>query len=196
MQTLLGLIVFAILVALGFAGLQAGGSVPQALIVLLSAAVGFGVWRSQENAKRAQDLEAKLVSDKKTLYKVYLDVLREVVEKSESAANEAATAAILKRLRAFVFGSLLIASDEVVLAHDRFLNASRVSDELVMPAVADVILAMRRDAGGEDTALLPIDVLATFIKAEDIDKMKPLCDQWAKEKAKAWPVSRQPVVKR
>ena len=45
-QTLLGGVVFIVLVGLGLVGLQAGGSVPQAVILLLSAAVGFAVWRS------------------------------------------------------------------------------------------------------------------------------------------------------
>ena len=183
MQTLIGLVVFVILVAFGLFGLQAGGSVPQAIIVLLSAGVGLAVWKAQENAKQTRELESKLGSDKNVLYKLYLDILREVLEKGDS---QDATAPVGK-LRRFAFGALLIAPDEVVLAHDRFLHASRVSDEMVVPAIADVILAMRRDAGQETTRLQPIDVLAAFIKAEDIDRIKLLCDQWTREKAHVWP---------
>lgn len=186
-QTLLGLIVFLALVALGLIGLQAGGSVPQATILLLSAGVGLGVWSWQEKAKQTHDLETKLGSDKKALYKLYLDVLREVVEKG-GKMDARDTEKYVKRLRAFAFSALLIGSDEVVLAHDRFLNAGRVGENMPMAAIADVILAMRRDAGEDTTNLQLIDVLAVFIKAEDVDDFKPACDQWNREKAKAWPV--------
>ncbi len=190
MQTLVGFVVFVILVAFGLYGLQAGGAVPQAMIILLSAGVGLAVWKAQENAKQAQALEGKLASDKQVLYKLYLDVLREVAEKG-SKVDQRTSTAYLRKLRSFVFGSLLIASDEVIWAHDRFLNASRISDQMVLPAVADVILAMRRDTGESTTELQAIDVLATFIKAEDIDKLRPLCEQWAREKEKVWPSRRQ-----
>jgi len=83
-QTLIGLVVFVILVAFGLFGLQAGGSVPQAIIVLLSAGVGLAVWKAQENAKQTRELESKLGSDKNVLYKLYLDILREVLEKGDS----------------------------------------------------------------------------------------------------------------
>ena len=156
-QTLLGFIVFVVLVVAGLVGLQAGGSIPQAVILLLSAAAGLGVWRAQENARRAQDLESKLVTDKTFLYKVYLDVLRELFEKG---TNQQVVAGLMKKLNAFVFGSLLIAADDVVLAHDRFMRASAISEEMVFPAVADVILAMRRDAGKTATNLRPIDLVA------------------------------------
>ncbi len=192
MQTLLGLIVFIVLVVAGLLGLQAGGSVPQAVIILLSAGVGLGVWRAQENAKQTQELEAKLGTDKKVLYKLYLDIVRDVIEKEGKADAKV----YVPKLRRWVFASLLNASDEVVLAHDRFLNASRVGDEVVVAAIADVILAMRRDLGEEPTNLKLIDIPATFIKAEDIDKMRPLSDKWEREKATAWPLTRAPSGKR
>jgi hypothetical protein len=185
-QTLLGVVVFIVLVGLGLVGLQAGGSVPQAVILLLSAAVGFAVWRSQENAKHAQDLEAKLVTDKAFLYKVYLDVLREIFDKAGSGTDDRTMAPILKKLNAFVWGSLLIASDEVVLAHDRFMGASKIAPDMVMPAMADLVLAMRRDAGEASTRLRTIDVLATFIKADDIEQFRPHCERWEREKTSAW----------
>jgi hypothetical protein len=186
-QTLLGFIVFVVLVVLGLDGLQAGGSVPQAVIIMLSAAVGLGVWRAQENARHARDLESKLVTDKTFLYKVYLDVLRELFEKG---TDKRVVAGLMKKLNAFVFGSLLIASDDVVLAHDRFMRASTISEEMVLPAVADVILAMRRDAGKTATNLRPIDVLAAFVK--DIETLAPAFDRWAKEGASVWPVAAAP----
>lgn len=194
MQTVLGLVVFLLLVAAGLLGLQAGGSVAQAVIVLLSAGVGLGVWKTQEDAKNARELQTKLGSDRNVLYKLYLDVLREMLE-TPGKLDDRTAAAYVKRLRTFAFSALLIASDEVVMAHDRFVNASRVGDDMAIAAVADVILAMRRDAG-ESTQLQLIDVLATFIKADEIDKMKPICDLWNREKAKAWPLTRQASAKR
>lgn len=195
-QTLIGGAVFIVLVALGLVGLQAGGSVPQAIIFLLSAAVGFAVWKYQESAKRAQELEAKLVTDKTVLYKVYLDVIREIIEKAGGKMDERTLAPILKKLNAFVFGSLLIASDDVVLAHDRFMGASEIADEMVLPAVADVILAMRRDAGEKATQLRTIDVLATFIKRSDVETFRPHCERWEREKTSAWPPPRQTPARR
>jgi hypothetical protein len=186
MQTLIGLATFLILVGLSLLGLQAGGQVPQAVILLLSAGVGLAVWRAQETAKQAQDLEAKLGSDKGVLYKLYVDIIRDIFDKGAKAD----TTAVVKKLMAWSFGSMLIASDEVVLAHDRFMNASRMGEQLVLPAVADVILAMRRDAGDAGSGLQTIDILQTFIKAEDIDTMKALCAKWEAEKAKAWPMTR------
>jgi hypothetical protein len=184
-ETLVGGAVFVVLVVVGLVGLQAGGSVPQAVIIVLSAGVGLGVWTTQENRKRAQELEAKLVTDKAVLYKVYLDVLRDLFGKVGGKADERTLAPILNKLNTFVFGSLLIASDEVVIAHDRFMRASSVAPEMVLPAVADVILAMRKDVGEAATDLRPIDVLATFVR--DIEDLAPAFDRWAKEKARAWP---------
>ncbi|HEV8490405.1 MAG TPA: hypothetical protein VGQ58_11525 [Candidatus Limnocylindrales bacterium] len=191
MQTLVGLMVFVVLVVVGLLGLQAGGQVPQAIIILLSAGVGFAVWRAQENAKQARDLEEKFGSSKRVLYKAYIDIVREVVERGGNVKSDA----YVPRLRRWVFGSLLTASDDVVLAHNRFLNVSRVGENVVIAAIADVILALRRDAGEEATYLKPIDILATFIKSEDIDKMKPIVEQWDREKAKAWPLTREPSKK-
>jgi hypothetical protein len=183
MQTFLGFVLFVGLVAAGLFALQAGGQVPQATIVLLSAGVAAGVWRWQENAKQTQDLEARIGSDKKVLYKLYLDVVRELVQRGAKAD---ATKSVVQ-LQRWAFGSLLIASDEVVLAHDRFMNAGRVSDDMAIAALADVILAMRRDLSDGPTDLQPVDVLATFIKGgDDIDKMRLLCEKWAHERATAW----------
>lgn len=182
MQTLIGFVTFIALLAVGLLGLQAGGQVAQAIIGLLSAGVGFAVWRAQENAKNARELESKLGSDKKVLYKLYLDVLRDVVE-TDGKVNAAAT---VKQLRRWVFASLLIASDEVVLAFNRFLGAARVGENMAVPAIADVILAMRLDAGDADSTLEPIDILQTFIKNEEIDDMRPLCEMLKRERHKAW----------
>lgn len=146
------------------------------------------MWTAQENAKQTQALEAQLGSDKKVLYKLYLDVMREVAERG-SKLN---TVASVNKLRKWAFASLLIASDEVVLAHDRFLNAEKIGDSMSIAAIADVILAMRRDAGENGTNLHLIDVLQTFIKSEDIDKMKPICDQWERDRDKASPLTRAP----
>jgi hypothetical protein len=186
MQTLVGLLVFIALVGLGLWGLQAGGAVPQATIIFLSAAVTVAVWGFQENAKQRAELEAKLGSDKRVLYKLYLDILRDILGKS-GEVDPAASAAYITRLRLWVYGALLNASDDVLLAHNRFLNAHRISDEMAVPAIADVILAMRRDAGEGTTGLRTIDILGTVIKPGDTDKLRPLCDQWEREKDKAWP---------
>jgi hypothetical protein len=73
--------------------------------------------------------------------------------------NKLDTAASVNKLRRWSFGALLIASDEVVLAHDRFLNASRISGEMGVPAIAHVIIAMRRDVGPAQSNIQLIDVL-------------------------------------
>ena len=180
-QTLLGLVIFIALVAAGFVGLQAGGAVPQAVIVLLSAAVGLGVWHSQEEAKRASELRARLVTNKKALYGVYVDALRGIFGKG---ADKRAFERELTKLNAFVFGAMLIASDEVILAQDRFMRMSKLGEDVFLPALADVLLAMRRDAG-EATALRPIDVLAAFIR--DIEGHAPAFERWEKQKRSLWP---------
>jgi hypothetical protein len=172
---------FVALVALGLVGLQAGGSVPQAVIVLLSAAAGLGVWHSQEESKRANELRARLITNKKSLYGIYVDVLRGIFRKG---ANKRSFERELTKLNAFVFGAMLIASDEVILAQDRFMRVSKVGDAMLLPALADVVLAMRRDAG-EATALRPMDVLAAFIR--DIENHAAAFELWEKEKRSAWP---------
>jgi hypothetical protein len=65
---------------------------------------------------------------------------------------------------------------------------------MVLPAVADVIVAMRKDAGEASTTLRPIDVLATFVR--DIESLEPAFEKWEREKAKAWPMPRQAAGKR
>jgi hypothetical protein len=192
-SAILGFVTLVILLLAGIWGLQAGGGVSQAVILIISSIAAFGVWRAQQSATREQELRAKLVTDKKVLYKLYLDIVEELFDKAgPKPVNAQAVASTLKRLNTFVFGSLLIASDEVIIPHDRFLRASKVLDpatkqpdeKLVIPAVADVLLAMRRDAG-ETTALRPIDLMATFVR--DVENMSSSFDRWAAEKSKTWP---------
>jgi hypothetical protein len=193
MSALLGFITLILLAFAGIWGLQAGGAISQAVILLLSSLAAFGLWRAQQSATREQELKAKLVTDKKVLYKLYLDIVEELLGRAGPKVNAQQVASTLKKLNTFVFGSLLIASDEVVIAHDRFLRASKILDpatkapdeKMLLPAVADVLMAMRRDAGETTTNLRPIDLMATFVR--DVEDMSSSFDRWASERARAWP---------
>jgi hypothetical protein len=189
MQTLLGFLVFIVLLASGLWALQAGGSIPQATIALLSAGVGYSVWRSQQKAREASDLEAKLVIDKRALYKIYLDLLRDFLRGEK--LDDAKSKALVTEMRRFVFGAMLNASDDVLLAHNRFMRATSTSPDIVLPAVADVIFAMRQDIAGGQSKVAPIAILATFVN--DISNYREIFDRWERQKS-MWTKGRDQIV--
>jgi hypothetical protein len=184
MQALLGLIVLIGAIGLGVFGLQAGGGVQQAVVVILTAIVGFVVWRAQTTREYARNLEDKLATDKRAVYKLYVDVIRKVAEgtKSGRAFN---SEELIGNLRLAAFMSLLNASDEVVRAEGRFMQLANQPDKsnLSLAAMADVLLAMRRDSGQEETTLEPSDLMAVWIK--DMKNMDSIFSEWEAVKASA-----------
>ncbi len=158
--------------------LQAGGGLSDAAVVLLSAGVGYGISRAQASSEAAAEFELRLASDKRFLYKLYTDLVRNVLENKDT--QDRRTQKLILEMRRFVFGSMINASDGVVLAHNRFLRAANLRAELVLPAMADVILEMRRDAGMAETKLKPVTILASFVN--DIEDHPDLLQLWEKQK--------------
>lgn len=186
LNALVGLVALVAIVGVLIWGLLAGGAATSIVPLLIGGGITYAIAHFQERERYQRDLDAKIATDKAVLYKMYLDILRDMFDASGGKVDARTMAPILKRLNRFVFGSLLIASDDVVLAHDRFMRASKISDQMVLPAVADVIVAMRRDIGKAPTSLRPIDTLAAFVR--DIDSLAPAFEQWAREKDSTWPV--------
>lgn len=166
--------------------LGTGGEVGSATnAVLLAALAGIGYLYRSSQEKR-QQLETRLAESKRALYEDYVDVFKEVVAAGKLGKTDARPDHI-NRLRGFAFRSILIASDPVVRAHVRFTNAARISsdDRAAMPAVADVLLALRRDMGFIKTELTARDLLGVFVNEIDADVIGGPFDAWERAKP-AW----------
>jgi hypothetical protein len=176
---LIGLIALLAIVAGGVWGLQTGGAAANLVTILITTGAGYGVARYQDRAHYQRELEAKLVSDKRLLYKYYLDILKSILgpENTAPAIAEAAP-----KMRSFFFNAMLNASDDVIRAQNKFLRLTPADNEerLTLPAIADVILAMRRDAG-LDTSLGTIDIMRPLIN--DLDENLEPFEEWERQRA-------------
>jgi hypothetical protein len=181
MQTIVGLLALGIIVAVTFAALQSGGAPAQVVTLVIAGIVTYAVARVQEREKYQRELDAKLVTDKNVLYKAYLDMIKEYMGKGKRAPNPAQ---MLPRIQAFVFSSMLNASDDVIRAHNRWMkltnNADASRQRLIVPALGDVILAMRRDTGEPKSTLRPVDIMRPLIT--DIDDNLTMFDEWERFK--------------
>ncbi len=173
---------FALQYAVGL--LQQGGQVAQVVYALLLAALG-GVgylYRASQEKRRA--LEARLAESKRRLYEAYVNVLKDIAAETQAGQTIDPTA-YAPRLRTFAFDSILIAADPVVRAHVRFTNLEKIApgENLAIPAIGDVLLALRRDVGFPDTKLTSRQILGVFVN--DIETLAGQFDTWDKVKP-AW----------
>lgn len=82
---------------------------------------------------------------------------------------------MVRRLQAWQWTALLLASDDVLLAHARFMRLGGVdapegSQSHTLPAVADVVLALRRELLPR-TRLTPQQALAAFVNEPIADEV-------------------------
>jgi hypothetical protein len=129
-----------------------------------------------------RELDSKLVTDKKVLYKSYLDLFQGFLA---SSSDEVKPENVV-RMNKFIYSAMLNSSDDVVRMHNAVTDLARQESDLVMPALAEVVLAMRRDAGLPDTGLTPIEILRPM--ANDIDEHPELLLRWEAWKAEYPPV--------
>jgi hypothetical protein len=174
-STLVGLALFIALAVAAWFGLQwllgvvqAGGPLADLTNALLLAALGGVAYLYRASREKRQQLETRLGESKRALYEGYVDVLKDVARRTKAGSTEAAPEHI-EQLRTFAFRSVLIASDEVLKAHIRFTNLGRIStsEKAALPAVADVLLALRKDMGFPDTKLTGQDLLGVFVNEID-----------------------------
>jgi hypothetical protein len=181
MQALLGFGFLAVLAIAILSGLQAGGSVGQTTGIIITAVLTYLLTRFSERDRYQRELEAKIVSDKKLLYKSYLDIIRGYIDaKSNSRPS---TEQLQAKFRGFFFHAMLNAEDEVLRAHRDYLDAP---SEFNLPAFGDVIMAMRRDAGVTSSQLTSADVMQVLLG--DIDDPS-LYEEWERRKADGVPPS-------
>jgi hypothetical protein len=173
--------------------LREGGEVGNATNALLLAALAAVGYLYRQSRDKRKELEGRLADHKRALYEGYVDVFKDLMAASR-AGEAVGTPEHIDRLSTFAFRSLLIASDEVVRAHIRFTNAARVSPEptVAMPAVADVLIAIRRDMG-IDTQLSPLDLIGVFVKEVDDPEIAATFATWEPAKRSwdmkmGWPV--------
>lgn len=147
------------------------------LNVLLVAALGGLGFLLRDAREKRQRLETRLHEAKREIYEKYVDVLKSVAAETKGG-RKANPAARLDDLRHFAFRAPLIASDDVVMAHIRFMNMERIlpGGEASLPAIADVIIALRRDMGFEDTHLGARDILGVVVN--EIDELGDKFDPW------------------
>lgn len=192
-SALLGLAFLAGIAVAGWLGLQwigatlhQGGSTATFVNAILSAAlVGLGYLYRSSREKRVH-LEARLAEAKRALYESYVDILRDLVE-AQKSGGELDSGKYTSSLRHFAFRSVLISSDAVVRAHIRFTSAQRILDNpaATVPAVGDVLLALRRDIGLPDTKLSARDTLGVFVNDIDSETIASAFALWEPTK-KAW----------
>ncbi len=188
-SSLVGLVILAALAAAVVFGLQwvvgslqAGGKLGDALYFILAAIVAGLGWLLRAAMEQRQRLEARLAASKRRLYEGYLDLLNQVLAAAREGDQDS-TAAALPALREFGFKTIVVASDPVVKAQIRFQNIGRIEPDdpgVVLPAVADILLALRKDIGFSETNLTSKQVLGVFIN--DIDTTAPVFDRWEKAK--------------
>lgn len=177
MSTLIGLVALIAIVAGGVWALQIGGPPAQLVTVLVTAGAAYAVARYQDRERYKREIESKLVSDKRLLYKYYLDLVQSFMAEG-AKLNTAETSA---KMQKFFYNAMLNASDDVVRAQNAFLRVVAADQEnLIIPALGDVVLAMRRDAGLE-TSLTASDIMRPLIS--DLDTNLELFDEWEKHKA-------------
>ncbi len=187
LQVLLGL---AVLIALAWVGavvlqvvfglLQEGGRVGETVNAALIAALGGLGYLYRSSRDKRRDLEQQLASSKRDLYTDYVNVLKEIAAASQGGKIAKADLYV-DRLRTFAFNSTLVASDPVVRAHVRFTNLERIAPgdaSVVVPAVGDVLLALRRDIGFPGTKLSNRDLLGVFVKEIDDEKISAAVLAW------------------
>ena len=192
LSALLGLVLLALMavgvwLALqwGIGVLQNGGKPADAVSFLAVAGLGGVSYLYKETRERQQQLEARLASAKRERYEAYVDALKDVISQTQ-AGKEPDSAAFVSKLRDFGFRSILVASDPVVMAHIRVTNLDRIAPgdpTMLMAAVGDVLLALRKDMGFADTKLTNQAILGVFVK--DVDKTPKPFAKWAAAKV-AW----------
>src|SRR5688572_24889753 len=92
-------------------------------VVLGAALAAVGALYKASRDERAQ-LAERLAETKRAMYEAYVDVLRDVA--AETKGGKGTGAHHINKLRNFAFRSMLIASDDVVRAHIRFMNVQRI----------------------------------------------------------------------
>jgi hypothetical protein len=186
-QFLLGLAVLAALIVAGWIGLQyvlallsAGGKVPDVTQAVLLAGLGAVGYLYRSTRDRERELEERLAEQKRTIYQQYLDIVRRIVEQSGTPKG-IRTEPLVVELRKFAFSSVLYASDEVVQAHVRFATMRDEGRPYTLGAIADILVAIRRDIGFPKTKLTREDVLGVFIR--DVENLPGMIDGWDRYKA-------------
>jgi hypothetical protein len=151
----------------------------QFLNVLLVAALGAVGYLYRTSREEKDKLQERLHDSKREWYEQYVDILADIAKDSK-AATARDNKAWVDKLRAFSFRLPLIASDEVVRAHIRFINLQRILDrpDAALPAVADVLLAIRRDIGFPDTRIRPGHILGVIVN--ELDAVQAPFDEWAR----------------
>jgi hypothetical protein len=146
-------------------------------LLLAGALAGAAALYKSARDERAQ-LAARLGDSKRAMYEMYVDLLRDVAAEAKTGKTSNTRQAATK-LRNFAFRSILIASDPVVRAQIRFTNMERITTtNVAMPAIADVLHALRRDIGFTDTEITPRQLLGVFVSEIDSETIGPLFDTW------------------
>ncbi len=178
MQLLVGLVALAVMGVGGYALLEQGGGPQAAVVVVLTGLVGYLVYRSQKAIDHAHALESQLAADKRQSYQAFVDLWRSISSTSEINPDHE------KALGDFIYGSLLIGSDEVVRAVGVLSRLGTLGDERIrVPAFADVLLALRKDVGYPNTELMPAELAAVVVN--DIEEHLEWFAVWAPIRA-AW----------
>jgi len=180
-QALVGFGALAVVVVIGYWLLQAGGAISQVTTLAITALVTYGIARLQARETYQRELEQKLVTDKRLLYKSFLDVAKDAFTDPSKIKPETT----IPRMRQFLFGSLMNASEDVIKAYNEFSRVSQDTSrqDQTIAALGELILAMRRDIGVVDAELLPIEIMGTLVT--DIDANISPFEIWEGEHAAA-----------
>jgi hypothetical protein len=176
MQALIGFVALAVILVATYWGLQIGGSVAQVITLVIGGGLTYALARFQERERYQRELDAKVLSDKRLLYKTYLDIIRSY---GNEPAKQLKPSEIASHYLKFNFNAILTASDDVIRAHIAFMAAPT---EFNLPALGDVVIAMRRDSGVKGT-LTPIEAMTALLN--DMGAERPHFDAWSSASSKA-----------
>ncbi len=106
-------------------------------------------------------------------YMGFADTVRGVLEHMQAETLDEEMPSLTKRLFDFMGQLWIVGSDEVVDAVVRWRKVGQEheagsADPAVLVTLSDILIAMRRDLGNEETSLTARDLLSTFIS--DIDR--------------------------
>lgn len=141
--------------------ISAIGAVAAALVAGRFAQRSAGM---QAQAIRVAELEKRLASQKAEVYKPMIELLQSMWDSVKTNRKNDETK-MLKTLSTFTSWAQVYASDEVVIAFHKMMQAaySEPPADVMMRFIAQLSLALRRDLGAADTGVDLVDLLGMRI---------------------------------
>jgi hypothetical protein len=144
--------------------------------VLVAFATAFFTSRFYVHRARAdleKEFQGRFNERRWDVYSQFAEILLDLIHSDRSQALDVQAAAVGERLRAFIGRVWLVGSDDVIRGIIAWRKSSQGQTVMVrgtsgLVALANVLVAMRRDLGDTNTRMTGRDILSIII--EDIEK--------------------------